>query len=108
MLTGELGFTWTGAKACRWHALFTMGSAIDQDEYTLEWIFEVADLGSYSGIEYVTSGQNFKVNDVTLSPRFRVDRIANIESYDATFQGLGTPGSDALRLALPRLRVRPV
>jgi hypothetical protein len=97
MLTGELGQTWTGNRAFRYRIeLYNLGP--DSYEYWGEFL--VASGAGQTGIRReaggrVTGGHNWMANDTNLQMRWRVDRIANLDTYDATYQGLTT-----LRLAI--------
>jgi hypothetical protein len=97
MLTGELGQTWTGNRALRYRIeLYNLGP--DSYEYWGEFL--VASGAGQTGIRReaggrVTGGHNWMANDTNLQMRWRVDRIANLDTYDATYQGLTT-----LRLAI--------
>jgi hypothetical protein len=86
MLTGELGATWTGTKRVLWECEFYRGHANTGDEYHYDWSIAIQDVLSVGGHGHVTGGFNFKSLDAYLCPRFRVDRIANLDTYDATFQ----------------------
>lgn len=88
MLTGEFGAMWTGKKRILWECDFFLGHANTGDEYFFDWRITIQDVLSISGLEHVTSGFNFKETDAYLCPRFRIDRIANLDIYDATFQAV--------------------
>ena len=91
MNTGSLGATWTGKKRIVWDYTLQLGHSNLGTEYSYDWRIDVQDVLSVGGSVNVTGGFNFKETaETTLCPRFRVDRAANLDIYDATFQALST------------------
>lgn len=91
MNTGSLGATWTGKKRIVWDFTLQLGHSNLGTEYSYDWRIDVQDVLSVGGSVNVTGGFNFKETaETTLCPRFRVDRLANLDIYDATFQALST------------------
>ena len=95
MLSGELGATWTSPLAFWWDCEFIQG--YDSDEHYIKWSMRIPGILSKEGGVRVTGAVNMTTTDTLLCPRFRVDNIANIDTYgDPTYQGQG------LRLELQR------
>lgn len=105
MLSDELGMTWSGERMMRarielcnegrtaysWHGAFSMYHATTGAKV---WAREVGG--------FANAGHDFLVDDAILQLRWRVDRIANIDTYNTTYQGLST-----LKLAVRSIRCEP-
>jgi len=97
MLSGELGQTWSGNRPFRYRVeLYHEGAGT----YSYYGDFTIIGGDGLASIKRevggrVTSGFDWLTNDAFLQMRWRVDRIANLNTYNATYQGLST-----LRLAI--------
>jgi hypothetical protein len=90
MLSGELGQTWTGQRPFKYR-IELCHEGPRAYSYWLEAVLAGGDGLASKRIEYggtVTGGFNFALTDAFLQLRWRVDRIANLNTYDATYQGL--------------------
>lgn len=103
-LSDELGLTWSGTR--RFEARIEL---VDEGRKAYSWR---GDFRIYSSIGpalwsrpiegSTAAGFDFLTQDSVLTTRFRVDRIANVDTYDATYQGLTT-----LQLAIKSVRCTP-
>ncbi len=103
--SGEIGSTWSGArllqahlevlvegrKKYRWRGAFEMFNASGD----LVWTLPVAD-STDNGFDWLTT-------DAIVNPRVRVDRIANVDTYDTTYQGL-----TSLKLLGRKMSFKPI
>lgn len=85
--TGELGATWTGKLRAWWRATFTRLSS--PSEYLLAWELAVQGVSSQRGAALI-AGPDSRSVDLTLAPRFRVDRIPNWSTFNGTYQAATT------------------
>lgn len=103
MMSGELGQTWTGSRPFHYRIeLFCEGA----NAYSCFGEFTIVGGNGLASIKRecggrVTSGFNWQTTDAVLQNRWRVDRIANLDTYDDTYQGLST-----LALAVTNYGVR--
>jgi hypothetical protein len=103
MLSGELGQTWSGNRPFKYRIeLFHEGA----NAYSYFAEFTIIGGDGLASIKrecggLVTGGFNWANTDAKLQLRWRVDRIANLNTYDATYQGLST-----LRLAVKNYGVK--
>lgn len=103
MLSGELGQTWSGNRPFKYRIeLYAEGPT----SYSYFGDFTIIGGDGLAAIRrecggLVTGGFNWQTTDANLQLRWRVDRIANLNAYDATYQGLST-----LRLAVNNYAVR--
>lgn len=86
MLTGEVGATWTGTLPFFWDCKVVRG--YDDDEYLVEWRLRILGLLDEFGAEHVEGGHDW-TTEAVWSPRFRVGRISELDTYGWTNQGAG-------------------
>jgi len=107
--TGELGFlTTTDVLLAFWCELAVQSAA----KYSWEGGIKIyssthaklldVELGGYTD-----AGHNWLRNLTILQLRWRVDRIANIDTYNDDFQG-SNQGADELRLDMRRMKFQPI
>jgi len=99
MLSGELGLTWSGARkwTCRVELIVESATSyywnahhrIYGSDGSLVWEKECGGSGT---------SFNWATTDATLQLRWRVDRIANLDTYADTYQGSTNQGANTLRL----------
>ena len=90
MLSGEIGTTWSGEAHCEFTCELSV-SAADVYQWRGTWRIYSPSTGQLMierhAAGFSDAGFNWLTTDANLSLRWRVDRIAKLNTYDATYQG---------------------